>query len=107
MKLVVCSVRDSAADCFQRPFFMPTPAVAVRLFGDEVKSEAEDNPMFRHPEHFELFELGFFDDNTAKFEMLDAPRSLARAVDFRPRVEAFEYDFSKYPVRPDGSVNRA
>lgn len=87
MKLIICSVRDSAADCFQRPFFMPTQAVAVRLFGDEVKSKDDNNPMNRHPEHFELFELGTFDDNTAKVDMLAAPRSLARAVDFIPHAE--------------------
>lgn len=86
MKYVICSVRDSAADCYQRPFFMPTPAVAVRLFGDEVKSDDENNPMNRHPEHFELFEIGVFDDSNAKIVMLDAPRSLSRAVDFKPTV---------------------
>lgn len=82
MKHVICSVRDSAADCFQRPFMTQTPAVAVRLFGDEVKNDNDNNPMVRHPEHFELFELGLFDDETAKIDMLAAPRSLARAVDF-------------------------
>lgn len=82
MRYVICSVRDSAADCFQRPFFMPTTAVAVRLFGDEVKDKIDTNPMNRHPEHFELFELGIFDDATAKVQMLEAPRSLARATDF-------------------------
>lgn len=87
MKYVICSVRDSAADCFQRPFFVPTPAVAVRLFGDEVKSTDEHNPMNPHPEHFELFELGTFDDAIAKIDMLEAPRSLARAVDFHPRAQ--------------------
>lgn len=86
MKYVICSVRDSAADCYQRPFFMPTPAVAVRLFGDEVKNTDENNPMNRHPEHFELFEIGVFDDASAKVTMLDSPRSLARAVDFCPTV---------------------
>lgn len=87
MKHIVCSVRDSAADTFQRPFFVQTPAVAVRVFGDECKNENENNPIFNHPEHFELFELGTYDDSTAKFDMLESPRSLARAVDFRPRAE--------------------
>jgi hypothetical protein len=87
MKHIVCAVRDSAADTFQRPFFVQTPAVAVRLFGDECKRANEDNPMNNHPEHFELFELGIYDDSSAKFDMLDSPRSLCRAVDFKPRAE--------------------
>lgn len=85
MKHVVAAVRDSAADCFQRPVFVATPAVALRAFGDECLNK--DSPMSVHPEHYELFELGSYDDATGKFEMLDSPRSLARAVDFRPRVE--------------------
>lgn len=87
MKHVICSVRDSAADCFQRPFFVQTPAVAVRVFGDECKNDNEQNPIYAHPEHFELFELGLYDDSNGKFVMLESPRSLARAVDFRPRAE--------------------
>lgn len=84
MKMVICAVRDSAADCFNRPFFVPSVGVARRSFGDEVARGAEDNAMFHHPEHFELFELGVYDDGDASFAMLDKARSLARAVDFRP-----------------------
>lgn len=84
MKMVVCAVRDSAADCFNRPFFVQSSGVARRHFGDEVMRQDENNPMFGHPEHFELYELGVYDDADASFELLPKPRSLARAVDFRP-----------------------
>lgn len=82
MKFVVCAVRDSAADCYNRPFFVASAGVAVRSFGDEVQRAAEDNAMNRHPEHFELWELGVYDDATAAFELLPKARSLARASDF-------------------------
>lgn len=82
MKFVVCAVRDSAADCYNRPFFVASCGVAVRSFGDEVQRSAEDNAMNRHPEHFELWELGTYDDADASFELLPKARSLARASDF-------------------------
>lgn len=85
MKHIICAVRDAAADCFHRPIFVPTVAVAVRSFGDECKNK--ESALNVHPEHYELFELGCFDDYNAKFEMLDSPRSLSRAVDFMPRAE--------------------
>lgn len=84
MKLVICAVRDAAADCFNRPFFVQSAGVARRSFGDEVMRNADENPMFHHPEHFELFELGTYDDANASFEILKDARSLCRAVDFRP-----------------------
>lgn len=83
MLLVVCAVYDSAAQLFNRPMFVPAVGMANRVFRDEVNRAAEDNPMFRHPDDFELFELGSFDDSTGRFHVLDDPRPLARGKDVR------------------------
>ena len=45
MKLIICSVRDSAADAFGRPYFVPSQGVALRAFTDEVNRENDDNPL--------------------------------------------------------------
>lgn len=87
MNHAICSVRDSATDSFQRPFFVPAVAVAARVFGDECRRASDDNPICGHPEDFELFELGTFDDSNGKFTMLDSPRSIARAVDFKREIK--------------------
>lgn len=79
MKLVVCSVRDSAVDAFARPIFVPTTALAVRQFGDEFKNP--DSQIKKHPGDFALFELGSFDEETGKFYNLETPRQLIRGSD--------------------------
>lgn len=77
MKLLICSVRDSKADVFGVPFFMASRGHAIRSFSDEVNREAADNIYYRHPDDFELFELGEFDDGQADFVVLPKPVSLA------------------------------
>jgi len=78
---VVCSVRDSAADLFGQPFFVPTTAMALRGFADAVKRADGDSDLTKHPDDFTLFELGTFDDETGKFVNLPEPRQLVRGKD--------------------------
>lgn len=65
---VIVAVKDRAADAFMRPFFVPTANMAIRSFMDEVNRDAPDNQMFAHPEDFDLYELGLYDDNTGRIE---------------------------------------
>lgn len=81
MKLRIVAIRDSAANAFGMPNFVVSLGAAIRQFGDEVNRVAPDNVLNAHPEHFELFELGEYDDQNAKFVLLESPRSLAIAVD--------------------------
>lgn len=81
MILKICAVRDRAADCFGQPFFVPAIGGAIRSFGDEVNRKAEGNSLAAHPEDFDLYELGTFDDNTATFDLLKQPRQLAVGKD--------------------------
>jgi hypothetical protein len=77
----VVSVRDRAADVFGRPFYVPHRNVAVRDFTDEVNRSSGDNALFRHPDDFDLYLLGTFDDNTAKFEAEESYTCLVRGKD--------------------------
>lgn len=81
MKLIVCSVRDSAVDAFMRPFCVNTIGQAVRGFSDEAMNK--ESEIHKHARDYELFQLGTFDEESGKFENLAAPRSLARAVEFK------------------------
>lgn len=87
MNFCICAVRDAAADVYGRPFFVPTKAVALRHFADEVNRIADDNAWNRHPEHFELFELGLFDDATASFVMLSKPKQVATALEVKRSIQ--------------------
>lgn len=77
MKLIMCAVRDRAADAYARPMFVPSVGLAIRSFSDEVNRNAEDNQMNKHADDFDLYELGTYDDETAKFEILEVPKQLA------------------------------
>lgn len=76
----IVAVRDLALAAFLRPFFVPAIGVAVRQFGDEVK--AVDSPMKAHPEDYELWHFGAFDDS-GQFGLLPQPERLARGVDYK------------------------
>jgi hypothetical protein len=76
MKMIVCSIKDRAADAFGRPFYVPAVGVAIRSFQDEVNRAAEDSQIYQHPDDFDLFDLGIFDDSTGLFELHDAPTLL-------------------------------
>lgn len=79
MKYVCVAIFDSAADAFSRPEFFPAAPVAVRSFRDAVN---EPKGQFqRHPDDFELFELGSWSDEKGVFECHKEPIRLARGKD--------------------------
>lgn len=73
MKMIVCSIKDRAADAFGRPFYVPAVGVAIRSFQDEVNRDAQDSQIFQHPDDFDLFDLGVFDDATGLFDLHPTP----------------------------------
>ena len=79
MKYAVCAVFDSAVGAFMRPVFTQSVGQMVRSFSDEVNRKAEENVMNNHPDHFSLFHLGVFDDESGRFELFDSPARVSRA----------------------------
>lgn len=77
MKLNICSVKDRAADAFGRPMFVPSIGVAIRSFSDELNRASDDNQLYNHPDDFDLYDFGIFDDNTGLFELHDQPKLLS------------------------------
>jgi hypothetical protein len=80
MHLFVVCVKDRAAEVFNRPFFVPHRNVAIRDFTDEVNRVAADNQLNKHPDDFDLYLLGEFNDNTGEFSISN-PQVLVRAKD--------------------------
>lgn len=78
----ILTIRDRAANCFDRPSFHLSVGAAVRSFTDEVNRAAQDNMLYKHPEDFDLFVLGEYDDNSAKF-VCGEPRQVAVGKDVR------------------------
>jgi len=77
MKLIICTVKDRAADAYGRPMFVPSTGVAIRSFSDEINRNNADNQLYNHPDDFDLYELGEFDDNTGLFALHDQPKLLS------------------------------
>jgi len=78
---VVVSVFDSAAGVYGRPVFAVARGQAIRSFQDEIGRADAGNEMHRHPEDFDLYELGRFDDNVGRFVCGEDPVLLLRGKD--------------------------
>lgn len=78
---LVVAVRDGATGLFGQPFFVTARGQAVRAFSDEVNRRAPDNDLNKHPEDFELFCLGEFDESSGRFGSLGDPEVLIRGKD--------------------------
>jgi len=82
MRQAIVSVKDTAAQAFGRPIFVPAVAVALRGFRDQVNLVDSTDDLARHPEDFELYQIGEFDDSTGIIEVTE-PRLIARAKDLK------------------------
>lgn len=65
MKIIVMSIRDRAIDSFSRPVYVQAIGQAVRSFQDEINNPQSE--MSKHPEDYDLYHVGAFDDETGKF----------------------------------------
>ena len=72
----ICAVRDKATDAFGRPIFVATAAVGIRSFQDEINRDSPDNAFHVHPDDYDLYDLGTFDDNTGHFDLHEVPQLL-------------------------------
>lgn len=80
----VLAVKDLASRLFGQPVFVPAVGAGLRSFIDEVNRADAENPMYQHPEDFELWELASFDDEAGGFAAPAAgARVIARGVDVK------------------------
>ena len=65
MRLNAYAIFDTAAGAYQRPFFLPADAQAIRCFKDIV-ADAE-HPVGQHPEDYYLVRCGVWNDADCVF----------------------------------------
>ena len=80
MLLKVYTIYYSGVEAYLQPFFMAANGAAIRGFSEIVNDPTHQ--FAKHPGDYTLFELGTYDDITAKFEMLPSPKSLGVGVEF-------------------------
>jgi hypothetical protein len=81
MKMIIVSIKDTAADAFGRPAFVATEGVALRQFQDEVNRASDDNQLYKHSHDFHLYLLGTFDDVSGTFDLVESPKLITRGND--------------------------
>lgn len=86
-KYVLYSVYDTKVKFFHKPMFMRNKGEALRSWKTEANADPEKSSISAHPSDFDLFEIGEFDDDTAKFEMHPSPISLGLAVHYKESPE--------------------
>lgn len=90
MIIQIFATWDSKAEAFLQPFFFLSKGQAIRSFDDAVNDPKSQ--MCAHAEDFSLFHLGSFDDADASFDLLKAPVSLGRALEFKKPLEPSLFD---------------
>lgn len=81
MILKIFTVYDSKAEAYLQPFYMQSKGAAVRAFADSCNDP--QSQFFKHPEDFTLFELGEYDDSTAKITSHQTLKSIGLALEFK------------------------
>lgn len=67
MKYIVYCVRDIAVNAYDRPFCVTHEGQALRGFRDAINDPKSNLGV--HPEDYELYQLGTFDDGAGLFEV--------------------------------------
>lgn len=78
MKLKMYAVRDGAAQVFMRPFPSQSDGVAIRDFTTAVNEPNRESQLYMHPEDFDLYVVGEWDNETGMFAPAEVPSQIAR-----------------------------
>lgn len=74
----VFSIRDAKAEFFNSPFLQKTEGEAERTFTSLVNDN--QSTLSKHPEDYDLYFVGEYDDNTGKYDLQEAPVHRIKAV---------------------------
>lgn len=85
MILKMFSVYDTKAQFFGNPFFDQMSASAIRSFGDAVNKNDPTNNWYLHPEDYQLFCIGEFNNLTGEVKY-QLPEALVMASALSQRL---------------------
>lgn len=106
MRVRIYAVKDLAVRAFETPGFAPaiggSNAAAIRGFTDQVNNSS--SRYHAHPEDYELYQLGEFNDEDGSIVPLELPQLVTRAIDVM-KVQPLMPDFGNASrPRANGSV---
>lgn len=72
------SVRDQKSELFHKPWHAQTHGEAERNFSQMANDDR--STIFNHPEDFDLYHVGYYEDNSGILTPLDTPQFVIKAV---------------------------
>lgn len=60
---IVCAVQDRKSELFASPLLFVNEADAIRNFADAIGREDAQSMLFLHPDDYDLFRIGTYDDS--------------------------------------------
>lgn len=96
------TVYDQKAKAYLPPWFMGELGQATRIFSDCCSSK--DHQFGVHPEDYELYEVGVFDDNLGTVEPLVVRNHLGNGVMFRQSPITPEEEYEASAVSDDTPI---
>lgn len=76
----IYAVKDLATQAFGNPFVTKAQGEALRSFMDEVNADPAQSQIAKHPEDYELYKLGDYDDENGQINAIE-PQLVSRAKD--------------------------
>lgn len=86
MSMKVFGIYDSKAECFLPPFMMKTKGEAIRALSGHV-NDPEHN-FCKFAADFTLFDLGSWDEQTGRYDLLATPHSIGILIEFKRDVSS-------------------
>lgn len=83
MILKCYSIYDAKGEIFNPPFYKRTHGEGERTFTEICHDEK--SAAWKFPEDFDLYYCGEYDDQTGKYEPLNSPQHMMKAVQVRKR----------------------
>lgn len=75
------AMRDIKSNTFSMPFFQMNKVMALRMFED--MSRDSQSQISKHPEDYQLFEIGVFDTATGFIDRYETVQFLATASEYK------------------------
>lgn len=77
---VIIAIKDNAVQAFQPLFNVRSEGEAIRNFMDVI-NDVNNRQLNKHPSDFDLYILGYFNDDTGQLEATPLPKLLVRGLD--------------------------
>jgi len=82
------SIRDQKSEVFNKPWYAVTHGEAERSFAAAVNDK--QTTLSAHPEDFDLYWIGEYDDNSGKIMPLDTPQHVVKAIQLKKSTQVAE-----------------